>query len=61
MIIGVAYRSLSLNEKGILMGQSKVITIEDAHRAGLGEIFDRVRMELGDKMKDMKMVSLVYY
>ena len=43
------------------MGQSKVITIEDAHRAGLGEIFDRVRMELGDKMKDMKMVSLVYY
>ena len=58
MIIGAAYRSLSLNEEGILMGQGKVITMEDAHRAGLGEIFDRVLVELVGKMEEMKMVSL---
>ena len=58
MIIGAAYRSLSLNEDGILMGQGKVITMEDAHRAGLGEIFERVLVELVGKMKEMKMVSL---
>ena len=61
MIIGAAYRSLSLNEDGILMGQGKVITTEDAHRAGLGEIFERVCVELVGKMKEMKMVSFNYY
>ena len=40
------------------MGQGKVITMEDAHRAGLGEIFDRVLVELVGKMEEMKMVSL---
>ena len=57
MILGAAYRSLSLNEDGILMGQGKVITMEDAHRAGLGEIFDRVVVELVGKMEEMKMVT----
>ena len=56
MIIGAAYRSLSLNEEGILMGQGKVITMEDAHRAGLGDIFERVLIELVGKMEEMKMV-----
>ena len=56
MILGAAYRSLSLNDDGILMGQGKVITMEDAHRAGLGEIFDRVVVELVGKMDEMKMV-----
>jgi len=57
MIIGAAYRSLLLDEhrEGILMGQGKLITLEDAHRAGLGEIFERVRVELVTKMKEMKM------
>ena len=41
------------------MGQGKVITMEDAHRAGLGEIFDRVLVELVGKMEEMKMVSLL--
>ena len=57
MILGAAYRSLSLKEEGILVGQGKVITMEDAHRAGLGEIFDRVVVELIGKMDEMKMVS----
>ena len=57
MILGAAYRSLSLKEEGILVGQGKVITMEDAHRAGLGEIFDRVVVELVGKMDEMKMVS----
>ena len=56
MILGAAYRSITLNEEGILMGQGKVITMEDAHRAGLGEIFDRVVVELVGKMDEMKMV-----
>ena len=59
MILGAAYRSLSLNDDGILMGQGKVITMEDAHRAGLGEIFDRVVVELVGKMDEMKMVSCI--
>lgn len=63
MIIGAAYRSLLLDEhrEGILMGQGKLITLEDAHRAGLGEIFERVRVELVTKMKEMKMVSLIFF
>ena len=59
MILGAAYRSLSLKEEGILVGQGKVITMEDAHRAGLGEIFDRVVVELVGKMDEMKMVSFL--
>ena len=59
MIIGAAYRSLSLNEEGILMGQGKVITMEDAHRAGLGDIFERVLIELVGKMEEMKMVRRI--
>eukprot|EP00093_Oithona_nana_P010629 10629.XXX_500227_501593_1 [CDS] Oithona nana genome sequencing. len=55
MILGSAYRSMSLNEDGILMGQGKIITMEDAHRAGLGDIFDRVLVELVGKMEEMKM------
>lgn len=55
MILGAAYRSISLKEEGILVGQGKVITMEDAHRAGLGEIFDRVVVELVGKMEEMKM------
>ena len=60
MIIGAAYRSLSLNEEGILMGQGKVITMEDAHRAGLGDIFERVLIELVGKMEEMKMVRTFF-
>ena len=56
MILGAAYRSLSLNEEGILMGQGKVIRLKDAHRAGLNEIFERVVVELVGKMDEMKMV-----
>ena len=61
MILGAAYRSISLKEEGILVGQGKVITMEDAHRAGLGEIFDRVVVELVGKMEEMKMVSFLEF
>lgn len=58
MILGSAFRSVSLNDgiEGIMMGQGKVVTMEDAHRVGLGEIFDRVLVELVGKMEEMKMV-----
>ena len=57
MILRGAYKSIPLKEEGIVVGQGKVITMEDAHRAGLGEIFDRVVVELVGKMEEMKMVS----
>ena len=42
------------------MGQGKVITMEDAHRAGLGDIFERVLIELVGKMEEMKMVCTFF-
>ena len=60
MILGSAYRSMALNEEGILMGQGKIISMEDAHRAGLGDIFDRLLVELVGKMEEMKMVGSLY-
>ena len=42
------------------MGQGKVITMEDAHRAGLGDIFERVLIELVGKMEEMKMVRTFF-
>ena len=60
MILGGANRSISLKVESILVGQGKVITMEDAHRAGLGEIFDRVVVELVGKMKEMKTVSFFW-
>lgn len=56
MVLGSAYRSVALTEDGILMGQGKIITMEDAHRAGLGDVFDRVLVELVGRMEEMKMV-----
>ena len=56
MVLGSAYRSVAITEEGILMGQGKIITMEDAHRAGLGDVFDRVLVELVGRMEEMKMV-----
>ena len=36
----------------------QVITRESAHVAGVGEIYDRVHVELIGKMKEMRMVNL---
>jgi len=55
MVLGSAYRSVALTEDGILMGQCKIITMEDVHRAGLGDVFDRVLVELVGRMEEMKM------
>lgn len=55
MIAGYAYRSLNLSESGILLGDGLVISREGAHVAGVGEIYDRVHVELIGKMKEMRM------
>jgi len=55
LIAGFAFRSTHL-EEGILWADRQVITRENAHVAGVGEIFDRVLVELVGKMKEMKMV-----
>jgi hypothetical protein len=57
LIAGFAFRSTHL-EEGILWADGQVITRENAHVAGVGEIFDRVLVELVGKMKEMKMVRL---
>ena len=58
--LGTAYRCILyiLKRKRYSNGSRQpVITMEDAYRAGLGEIFDRVVVELVGKMEEMKMVS----
>lgn len=44
-------------ENGILWADSQFIKRENAHLAGVGDIFDRVLVELVQKMREMKMVS----
>ena len=57
MIAGYAFRSVGLHDGGILLSDGLVIKREGAHIAGVGEIFDRIHVELIEKMKEMRMVS----
>ena len=59
MIAGYAFRSLSLTDGGVLLSDGLVIKREGAHIAGVGEIYDRIHIELIGKMKEMRMVSLI--
>eukprot|EP00095_Tigriopus_kingsejongensis_P007205 maker-scaffold192_size271026-snap-gene-1.22 protein:Tk07205 transcript:maker-scaffold192_size271026-snap-gene-1.22-mRNA-1 annotation:"retinoid x receptor" len=54
LIAGCAFRSMN-QEDGILWADSQFIKRENAHLAGVGDIFDRVLVELVGKMKEMKM------
>jgi len=54
LIAGFSFRSTRL-EDGILWADGQVITRSNAHLAGVGEIFDRVLIELVGKMKEMRM------
>ena len=47
-------------ENGILWADSQLISRENAHLSGVGEIFDRVLVELVGKMREMKMVSTTF-
>ncbi len=58
LIAGFAFRSTSLQQDGILWADGAVITRDNAHLCGVGDIFDRVQVELVGKMKEMKMVSV---
>nr|AID52845.1 ultraspiracle [Tigriopus japonicus] len=54
LIAGCAFRSMN-EENGILWADSQFIKRENAHLAGVGDIFDRVLVELVQKMREMKM------
>ena len=47
-----------MQQDGILWADGAVITRDNAHLCGVGDIFDRVQVELVGKMKEMKMVSV---
>jgi hypothetical protein len=57
MIAGYAFRSLGLTDGGVLLSDGLVIKREGAHIAGVGEIYDRIHVELIGKMKEMRMVK----
>jgi len=54
MIAGFSHRSIGLNE-GIMLSHGIVATRETAHEAGVGQVLDRVLVELVGKMTEMKM------
>lgn len=54
LIAGCSFRSMQL-DNGILWADSQLISRENAHLSGVGEIFDRVLVELVGKMREMKM------
>ena len=60
MIAGYAFRSLGLTDGGVLLSDGLVIKREGAHIAGVGEIYDRIHVELIGKMKEMRMVNSYY-
>lgn len=55
LIAGFSFNSTSLPEDGIRLSEGVVITREDAHMNGVGEIFERVVIELIGKMKEVDM------
>ncbi len=54
MVIVTIRHSYLKNDQGLLF---QVITRESAHVAGVGEIYDRIHVELIGKMKEMRMAS----
>lgn len=55
LIAAFSFKSTHLNEEGIRLSDGTVIAKDEAHMAGVGEIFDRVVIEVIQKMKEMKM------
>merc|ERR1712038_551328 len=55
LIAAFSFKSTHLNEEGIRLSDGTVIAKDEAHMAGVGEIFDRVVVEIIQKMKEMKM------
>jgi retinoid X receptor alpha len=54
MIIGFAHRSVGISE-GLMLAEGIYTNRETAHEAGVGQVYDRVLVELVGKMTDMKM------
>jgi len=54
LIAGFAHRSMGI-QNGILLANGVVVTREKMHISGVGDIFDRVLIELVSKMQEMTM------
>ena len=56
LIAAFSFRSTQLTEDGIKLSDGMIITREEAHTYGVGEIFERVIQELIAKMREVDMV-----
>merc|ERR1719319_1757781 len=54
MIAGVAFRSIGVND-GLMLANGVLVTRETAHEAGMGNVYDRILIELVRKMTDLRM------
>merc|ERR1712066_1082569 len=54
LIMGFAHRSTNIQE-GIQLANGVVVSRENAYTSGLGDIFDRVLIELVSKIQEMQM------
>ena len=54
LIMGFAHRSINIQD-GIQLANGVVVSRENAYTSGLGDIFDRVLIELVTKIQEMQM------
>ena len=54
MIAGVSFRSIGVTD-GLMLANGVLVTRETAHEAGMGNVYDRILIELVRKMTDLKM------
>ena len=54
MISGVSFRSIGVKD-GLMLANGVLVTRETAHEAGMGNVFDRILIELVRKMTDLRM------
>ena len=54
LIVGVAFRSKGVND-GLMLANGVLVTRETAHEAGMGNVYDRILIELVRKMTDLRM------
>ena len=54
LIMGFAHRSINIQD-GIQLANGVIVSRENAYTSGLGDIFDRVLIELVSKLQEMQM------
>lgn len=59
LIAGFSFRSINHPSEGILWGRGHVISRDHAHMQGVGDIYDRIDVELIGKMRELNIVRLL--